>query len=341
MAKKPPSVTLRITSADAGVRLDRLLRKLLPDVPLSGVHRMIRKGGALVDGVRARERTRLAEGSELSLALEEADAAALRERLASEEAEPDARPAPGFAAGFTPVRARIPVIHEDAHVLAFDKPSGVAAHPGSGHHLEDTVLGALYARVGKGTATFTPALVGRLDRDTSGVQLAGISPEGLRGLSALSRSREIVKTYLALVRGEGGRSPGRIDSSLVDSGAGRARMRALPAGEEAEGALEAITEYRALSRGGGASLVEVRPLTGRRHQIRAHFTSIGAPVAGDVRYGDRDWNRKLASRAQLERLFLHCTEARFAHPVTSSDVLVGSPLPGELGRTLQTLGISL
>ncbi|MHC5053163.1 MAG: pseudouridine synthase [Planctomycetota bacterium] len=338
--KRPPSVTLRITSAEADVRLDRYLRKLLPDVPLSGVHRMIRKGGALVDGVRARERTRLQEGSELSLALPEEDAAALRERLATAEPEPGVRPKPGSAPVFTPVRARIPVLHEDEHVLAFDKPSGVAAHTGSGHHLEDTVLGALYERVGRGTATFTPALVGRLDRDTSGVQLAGISPEGLRGLSELSRSREIAKTYLALVRGGDVPSPGRIDSPLVDTKSGRARMRALAPGESVEGALEAVTGYGVVARGEDASLVEARPLTGRRHQIRAHFASIGAPVAGDVRYGDRDWNRKLASRAALGRLFLHCTEARFAHPVTGSEVRVSSPLPPGLERTLVLLGIS-
>ncbi len=204
--KKAPTVTLQMTSAEAGVRLDRILRKLLPEMPLSAIHKMIRTGSALVDGEKESARTRLEEGAELALALPAKDAAALRERLAAE----------GSNSTSIPAGARLPVLFSDEHVLAFDKPSGVAAHPGSGHRLEDTVLGALYARVGRGTATFTPALVGRLDRDTSGVQLAGVSAEGLRGLSALSRARQIAKVYLAIVRGEDMQSSGRIDAALVD-----------------------------------------------------------------------------------------------------------------------------
>jgi len=328
--RKAPTVTLRVTSGEAGVRLDRLLRRLLPGMPLSGVHRMIRTGGALVDGNRAKGGERLCEGSTLSLLLGEEDAAALKDRLAGVPDGADLENA-----------LRLRVLHEDAHVIAFDKPSGVAAHPGSRHLLKDTVLGALHARAGRGNATFTPALVGRLDRDTSGVQLAGASPEGLRGLSALSRSGEIAKTYLAVVRGEDLPKEGRIDAALVDTKRGRARMRTLGAGEKETAALDAVTEYRVISRGGGACLVEVRLLTGRRHQIRAHFRSTGAPLAGDVRYGNDRWNRELARRAALERLWLHCAEAGFTHPVTGHDLRIRSPLPSELDRTLQLLGMSL
>ncbi len=332
-------VTVRLSAADAGVRLDRLLRKLLPAMPLSAIHRMIRKGGALVDGARARERMRPEEGAELSLALGKADAAAFRKLLAS-GASPDAQALPGERGK----ALNIPILHEDAHVLAFDKPAGIAAHPGSGHHLEGTVLGALYGHVGRGAATFTPALVGRLDRDTSGVQLAGVGPEGLRGLSALSRAGEIAKVYLALVRrSEDGDLPGegRIDAALVDTKRGGARMRVLPGEDDDADGLEAVTEFRVLARGHGACLVEVRPQTGRRHQIRAHFRSIGAPLAGDPRYGDAKWNRELARRVSLRRLFLHCSEASFEHPVTAAALRIRSELPPDLRRTLRLLSISL
>jgi 23S rRNA pseudouridine955/2504/2580 synthase len=300
-------------------------------MPLSGIHKLLRKGGALVDGARATGSTRLKEGAELALALPEKDAAALRERMAAAERKP-ASPTN---------HSRIPVCHRDEHVLAFDKPAGVAAHPGSGHQLEDTALGALYALLGRGTATFTPALVGRLDRDTSGVQLAGVSPQGLRGLSELSRERRIAKVYLAIVRGNDMQSSGRIDAGLVDTKHGRARMRALVPGENVDAALDAVTEYSVISRGRGACLVEVRPQTGRRHQIRAHFKSIGSPLAGDVRYGDAKWNRELSSRAKLTRLFLHCAETSFTHPVTGLEMRIRSPLPKELEHTLRLLGVSL
>jgi len=328
--KKPPTVTLRVTSGEAGLRLDRLLRRLLPGMPLSGIHRMIRMGGALVDGNRVKGSERLREGATLLLSLGEEDAAGLKDRLAEVPEGADLHGA-----------LRLRVLHEDEHVVAFDKPAGVAAHPGSRHPLKDTVLGALHARAGRGNATFTPALVGRLDRDTSGVQLAGASAEGLRGLSDLSREGRIVKTYLALVRGEDVPREGRIDAALVDTKRGRARMRALAAGEEDDAALDAVTKYRVISRGGGASLVEVHPLTGRRHQIRAHFRSIGSPLAGDPRYGDERWNRELSRRVELGRLWLHCAEASFAHPVTGGELRIRSPLPSELGRPLKVLGISL
>ena len=328
--KNDPTVTLRVTSGEAGVRLDRLLRRLLPGMPLSRIHRMIRTGGALVDGRRIKGSERLEEGATLSLSLGEEDAAGLKDRLAGAPDRADLHGA-----------LRLRVLHEDEHVIAFDKPSGVAAHPGSRHPLKETVLGALHARAGRGNATFTPALVGRLDRDTSGVQLAGASPEGLRGLSELSREGRIAKTYLALVRGEDLPKEGRIDAALVDTKRGGARMRALGAGTEDHAALEAVTEYRVVSRGGGASLVEVSLLTGRRHQIRAHFRSMGSPVAGDPRYGDKRWNGGLSRRAELGRLWLHCAEASFAHPVTGAELQVRSPLPSELRRTLQLLGISL
>jgi RluA family pseudouridine synthase len=273
----------------------------------------------------------------LALALPAEDAAALRTRLAAGESERNGSPVPDAST----VGVRIPVCYSDEHVLAFDKPSGVAAHPGSGHRLEDTVLGALYSRVGRGTATFTPALVGRLDRDTSGVQLAGTDPEGLRGLSELSRARTIAKVYLAIVRDNDVRSSGRIDAPLVDTKRGRARMRVLATGEKIDAAVSAITEYRVIARGGEACLVEVRPQTGRRHQIRAHFRWMGSPLAGDVRYGDDRWNRELSRRAKLKRLFLHCAEASFVHPVTGLELRIRSPLPRELERTLRLLGISL
>jgi RluA family pseudouridine synthase len=200
--------------------------------------------------------------------------------------------------------------------------------------------------VGEGTATFRPSLVGRLDRDTSGVQLAGKSPEGLRGLEALSRAHKIRKVYLALVRGGGLPDSGRIDSPLRDRGSGRARMEVVTK-VAAEDGIAAVTGYRVLARGDGVSLVEVEPRTGRRHQIRAHLAHLGAPLAGDVRYGDRAWNAELRSRLGLRRLFLHCASASFTHPVAGAETAarlssprsVSSPLPRELSDVLTKLGI--
>ncbi len=323
--RKRASFEFEIGRAEAGVRLDRVLRKLLPQVPLSAIHRMIREGQVRCARGRVKASDRFEPGDILTLLMQPADADALRRRLAAPANAKSVRRA-----------IELPVLHREKHVIAFDKPAGVAAHPGSGHPLETTVLGALYAACPPGPR-FKPALVGRLDRDTSGVQLAGVSPEGLRGLWELVRSGGMGKAYLALVRGTDLADEGRIDSPLVDTKHGRARMKVAPSGTD--GALEAATTYRVLARGGGASLVEVVPLTGRRHQVRAHLASVGAPLAGDVRYGDRPWNRELIARGVPGRLLLHCARAAFRHPLTSRETRIKSPLPDELARALEALGI--
>ncbi|HHN46412.1 MAG TPA: RluA family pseudouridine synthase, partial [Planctomycetes bacterium] len=226
-----------------------------------------------------------------------------------------------------------PILYRDADVLAFDKPAGIAVHPGSGHPLENTALGALLSLFRPTGGIFRPAFVGRLDRDASGVLLAGVSPKGLRGLEALSRSREISKTYIALAAGRPIPNAGVIDTPLADAACGPARMRS------DDGGARAVTEYRVLARGVG-TLLEIRLKTGRRHQIRAHFKAIGAPIAGDVRYGDAAWNSRLKRSAGLRRLFLHCTETTFTHPLTARKLRIVSHLPKELARTLHALDMN-
>jgi len=224
-------------------------------------------------------------------------------------------------------------------VVAFDKPAGVAVQPGSGHPMPSTVLGALRELAGEGGATFRPALVGRLDRDASGVQLGGKTPAGVRGLEELSRAGRIDKHYLVLVRGEDLPPAGRIDEPLLDRGKGGGRMEVV-SGVRPEGALDALTEFTVMGSGRGLSLVRVTLGTGRRHQIRAHLASRGWPVAGDVRYGLARWNRELARERGLGRLFLHCAVAEFRHPVSGRRVSARSPLPEELARVLPALGIA-
>jgi 23S rRNA pseudouridine955/2504/2580 synthase len=355
MSRAPTQgVEVAISHSLADSRVDRVLRRLLPGVPLSRIHRMLRKGDVRRGTERLEGPERTVAGDVLTLLLAPGDAAELRARLAG-------GPAPEVAAEAT---LSLVVLYEDEHIMALDKPSGVACHPGSSHPLEKTVLGALLAlTAGECTATFRPSLVGRLDRDASGVQLAGRSPPGLRGLEALSRAQEIKKTYLVLARCRTLPDSGRVDLPLVDGGSGRARMVVAPPacrGRDAclradthrqadrgagKGgtvpAAQAVTDYRVLGRAGGASLVEVEPATGRRHQIRAHFAHLGAHLAGDVRYGDRAWNAEIGKRAGLDRLFLHCARASFSHPLTGAATTVCSPLPSDLTSALTKLGISL
>ena len=330
------TITLTIDAASHGMRMDRLLRKLLPFIPLAHVHQLLRTGKATSPDQPGKKLTasdRLDPGTRVAISLAKADAMKYREKSAAPVA---AAKAPKKT---TP---RLRVVYEDDHFLAFDKPSGIAAHPGSGHELSDTVLGALLERVKTSSRIFKPALVGRLDRDTSGLQLAGKTPEGVRGLEALSRSRWIHKMYWALARGPELPNQGMINAPLLDGRQGGKRMKVTDGESDPheDTAVPAVTRYRVIGRGmGGACLVEVRPETGRMHQIRAHFASVKAPLAGDVRYGIPAWNRELQVRGGLRRLFLHCGLVSFRHPVSGKTMEISSPLPEPLRLVLTRLTI--
>jgi 23S rRNA pseudouridine955/2504/2580 synthase len=290
---------------------------------------MIRKKGARLNGRKARGNDRLAPGDRLSIDLEARDADGL-EGLLREE-----------AAARREGESPLPLLYRDEHVLAFDKPPGMAAHPGSGHTLTETVLGALYAATGSsGRGRHRPALVGRLDRDTSGVQLAGVSARGVRELERMSREGEISKTYLALVRDRKLPASGRIDLPLSDHRSGRRRMRVVRSPGR-DGAVEAVTAYRVVARSRGCALVEVRPETGRQHQIRAHFAHIGAPLAGDARYGDRAFDASLTDHAAVERLCLHCEHVALTHPVSRRSMRIASDLPRDFTWILDSLHLRL
>jgi RluA family pseudouridine synthase len=188
----------------------------------------------------------------------------------------------------TPLR----IIHEDAGLVVVDKPAGQATAPGggigAGESLQEQVAEHL------GTRAF---LVHRLDRETSGLIVFAKTAESHRLLSQQFERREVSKRYLALVSGHVEGGIGSIDEPLREFGSGRVGVD--PAGREA------VTGWELRERLPDADLLEVRPLTGRRHQIRVHLYAIGHPVLGDTRYGDA---RPVGG---APRLMLHASELNF------------------------------
>lgn len=196
------------------------------------------------------------------------------------------------------------LIHEDAHVLAFDKPSGLAVQGGSGvgQCLED-MLGSYARSNGK-----RPRLVHRLDRETSGVIVTARTKPAAAALSAAFAERQAVKTYLAIVCG-GAPSPAEGEVAVALRKVTRAGIDIMEAASDSAGKL-ALTRYRTLAATSGAALLEVEPRTGRMHQIRAHMALIGRPIAGDGKYGGLF---TLVS-VEAERLMLHALRLRAPHP---------------------------
>jgi tRNA pseudouridine32 synthase/23S rRNA pseudouridine746 synthase len=224
------------------------------------------------------------------------------------------------------------VIHEDAEVLALNKPAGLSSQGGRGQvHTLDELMWAFVKPSGS-----RPRLVHRLDRDTSGVILTARSKPAAGFLGKALMARRFRKTYVALV-GPGAPEPGQgeIKTALRREEVGReAYMRACA--EDHADAEAALTRYRTLAVSPEAALVELEPVTGRMHQLRVHLATIGVPIVGDVRYGG---SLTLGGRA-APRLMLHAARLRFPHPA-GGETVVEAPWPGDFAAAAETAGLYL
>jgi 23S rRNA pseudouridine955/2504/2580 synthase len=294
-----------------GQRLDNFLGRILSDVPRTHLFRVIRKGEVRVNGKRAKPDTRLQASDIVRVPPVRVGAAA-----------PPRRAPERLVAGVTGA-----IVHEDARLLVIDKPAGVAVHGGSG--VSFGVIEALRAA----RPDETLELVHRIDRDTSGLLLVSRKPAALRTLHALLREGRVEKKYLALVKGKWELGKKRIDAPLrTDIRVGGERtVKAHESGKEAVSHFRPVQFF-----GKKATLVEVALETGRTHQIRVHAAHAGYPLAGDVKYGDADFNETMAASG-LKRMFLHAAQVSFTWPETGVEFTASAPLPPELKAVLDAL----
>ncbi len=302
--------SVEIGTDEAGQRIDNFLITRLKGVPKSRVYRILRRGEVRVNRGRVTAAYRLQAGDTVRIP---------PLRMGAEPASP--------AAGSSlPGRLASAVLYEDDHLLVLDKPSGVAAHGGSG-----IALGAIEAlRAARPDAPFLE-LVHRLDRETSGCLMVAKKRSALRDLHEQLRAHAVDKRYLLLVQGVwrgGGR---RVDLALARNlRRGGERVVRVAADGQA-----ATTRFTPLERFTDASLLQARPLTGRTHQIRVHAAALGHPIAGDAKYGDAGFDRTLRGLG-LRRLFLHAAALRLARP-GGGEIRVEAPLPPELEAVLDEL----
>jgi len=236
------------------------------------------------------------------------------------------RPAQNVLAPEEAEYARSLVLHEDAHMLVFNKPSGLAVQGGSGitRSLED-MLAAFAKSSGK-----RPRLVHRLDRETSGVIVAARTRPAAAFLSEAFAGRTVEKVYLALVCG-GAPEPREGEINLALRKANRSGLDIMeidPAGQPA------LTRYRTLAESRQAALLELRPETGRMHQLRAHLAAIGRPIAGDGKYG----GLFRLGTVEIGRLMLHAAALELPHPAGGRRRF-GAPLPTDMAEPLRSLGL--
>ena len=258
-------MALELTAGDddGGRRLDRILRKALPDLPLSGVYRLLRKGRVLVDGKPGGAKDRVPPGARIQIL----EATGL-------SVSPGLYP----AAGSLGAQSLPDILWEGAGLLFLNKPPGMLVH--GPESLETLVLGYLEGKLPR-SLSFRPGPLHRLDRPTSGIIAFSTSLEGARNFSALLRQGEIKKHYLALVTGNPGERAVWEDRLYRD----REQRKTFAAGDREGGAKKALTRVYTLGSGSGYSLVRLEIATGRTHQIRAQAALHGYPLAGDRKYG--------------------------------------------------------
>jgi 23S rRNA pseudouridine955/2504/2580 synthase len=299
----------------AGQRLDNFLIRHLKGVPKTRVYRIIRSGEVRVNKGRAGADTRVETGDVVRLP---------PVRVSAKTEEKLARPAPA---------REFPVLFEDDHLVAVDKPAGVAVHGGSG--VSFGVIEQL--RQARPAAKFLE-LVHRLDRETSGILLVAKRRSALTRLQDQFRDRETGKTYLALVAGSWPANKKVLDQPLHKYllADGERRVKVVPK-DDPDG-MRAITLVKVAARGGDHSLLEVTIKTGRTHQIRVHLACGGHPIAGDDKYGDFELNKAMQKEG-LKRMFLHAWRLQFTHPATDERIELRCPLPPELEKFLDHVRI--
>ena len=210
---------------------------------------------------------------------------------------------------YNPPQDPLVVLHQDHEILVVDKPSGLLSVPGKGEHLADCLI----ARV---QAAFPSALlVHRLDRDTSGVMIFGLTPHAQRHLGKQFEDRRTKKTYVARVWGEVAAKTGTIDLPLIVDWPNRPLQMV-----DHENGRSAVTDYRVMRVGKGESRVRLYPKTGRSHQLRVHMKEIGHPILGDPFYST-------GPARDFPRLMLHSETLQFLHPDGGQGMRVTAQAP--------------
>jgi len=223
------------------------------------------------------------------------------------------------------------VIYEDDHILALNKPSGLSSQGGRGQvNTLDEMLAAFARSSGN-----RPRLVHRLDRDTSGVILTARTKPAAGFLGKAMMGRRVRKTYLAIVATAPSPATGLIETPLRRDEQGREAFMRVCAPDHPD-AEAARSRYRTLATADGAALLELRPETGRMHQLRVHLASIGSPIAGDARYGG---SLRLGNAA-VSRLMLHAAALEFPHPAGGAKRLE-APIPDDMKAVMAACGLEM
>ena len=305
-----------IGEAQHGLRLDKALAELLPDLSRERLKSLIVEGEVTAGGRTLNPSMKVAAGQLFAVNIP-----------APAEAEAIAQDIP------------LNIVHEDADLIVVHKPAGLVVHPAAGN-LDGTLVNALLHHCrgelsGIGGVA-RPGIVHRIDKDTSGLLVVAKSDRAHEGLAQQFKAHSIDRLYAAIVYGLPQPSAGTVDTWIGRSDADRKKMAVHREGR----GKHAVTHYRTIERLAGAALVECKLETGRTHQVRVHMAHLGHPLIGDPVYSrDRKGFKTILETLRFKRQALHAKRLGFIHPLTGQKLSFDSALPTDMQELLSELHV--
>ena len=294
-----------VEEKDAKVRIDKAISDKDPNLSRVAIQRLIDNGKILVNGKNTKASYKLSVGDEITIEKEEP----VEVKLEAEEIPLD-------------------VVYEDSDILVVNKQKGLVVHPGNGNP-NGTLVNAIMARCKDSLSgiggEIRPGIVHRIDKDTSGLLIIAKNDKAHINMSEQIKNHEVVKTYLALVRGNVKENEATINMPIARSTKDRTKMAVSKNGKNA------VTHIKVLERFDGFTYIKVNIETGRTHQIRVHMAQIGYPIVGDTVYS----NGK--NPFGVEGQMLHSSKLEFVHPVTGKEMVLEAKLPEYFEEILNTL----
>jgi len=300
-----PKRTFLVDLCDAGIRLDIFLSHRIKELTRSQLQKKMGLNQAKVCGIPRKSSFRLSEGDLVEFDFQSPEKTAI-----------------------LPENISLKILYEDDHVIVLEKPPGMVVHPGAGGRSETLVNALLYhfPGIGKVGPAERPGIVHRLDKETSGLMVVARSEKAYVELQRQFKQRLVEKIYLGLVWGKIAKQKGTISWAV-----GRHAKHGERMSVKTKKPRSAETHFEVVRRYQGYTFLEIKPVTGRTHQIRVHLAASGHPIVGDLRYG------KKKVKKSYPRLFLHAFRLGFLHPESQERMDFLSPLPDDLEKFLERL----
>ncbi len=327
---------LKITSQDEGQRLDKFLCKFMAEAPKSFFYKMLRKKNIVLNGKKAEGMERLVKGDEIKLFLSDGTIESFKKKMPVTDIQ------------VSSARNILDIIYEDSDILIINKPAGMLSQKADKNDISAVEYINAYLQKQNqyvNNAVFNAGICNRLDRNTSGLIVAGKTIKGLQSMNRIFKNRELKKYYLCIVKGKIS-SAERLDGYLIKNGS---HNNVTITQHETEGSSRVITEYTPLQYGkirtNIYTLLKVHLVTGKAHQIRAHLKSTGHPLAGDSKYGHKDIYQIFKREFGLKHQLLHAWKLEFGMsgnvPEKYQGIVFEAPVPEEFTNIMEGIGMDV